>query len=184
MEGKRKSLVIWGRRPILFFRYYLLILIHTAGNPEAVANLRRDCLRPLPLTSDQECVVWEKGRAAHQQIRSYSQREPYKPPDLIRQMKAMTENLQCKVEYDVSPLFLYICYLGERVAKLEPRSIARTVLYWWCKRHNLPEFSLNQIRTSVLNVIYSESKRHCCGKQERKSCVIAYYKTVYQPPNE
>jgi hypothetical protein len=32
--------------------YYLAILIHTAGNPEAIAELARECLQPIPLLDD------------------------------------------------------------------------------------------------------------------------------------
>ncbi len=37
--------------------YYLAILIHTAGNPDPIAELDRDCLQPLPLLDDREALV-------------------------------------------------------------------------------------------------------------------------------
>ena len=156
--GKRKLLSYLGPTSNTIFPYYLLILIHTAGNPEAVANLSRDCLRPLPLTDDHESVVWDKGRSAHPQIRSYSVRDPFQPPKLIRQVKAMTERLQHKIQSEEKPLFLYISYQGERVAKLYYRNLTRGPLSCWCRRHKVPEFSFDQIRTSVLNVTYRASR--------------------------
>ena len=156
--GKKKLLSYFGPTTHTIFPYYLLILIHTAGNPVAVANLSRDCLRPLPLIDDQESVVWDKGRSVHQQIRSFSARDPFQPPKLIRQVKAMTERLQHKIQSEEDPLFLYISYLGQRVAKLYYRNLSSCSLSWWCRRHNVPEFSFDQIRTSVLNVAYRKYK--------------------------
>ena len=155
--GKQELLSYLWPTTRTIFPYYLLILIHTAGNPEAVASFRRDCIRPIPLTSDQECVVWEKGRATQLQIRSFSTRDPYQPPNLIRQVKAMTEKLQHKFQSDDNRLFLYRSVNEGRVAKLVAISLKLTILPWWCRRHNLPEFSLNQIRTSVLNGVYRET---------------------------
>ena len=156
--GKKNLLSYLGLTSDTIFPYYLLILIHTAGNPEAVANLSRDCLRPLPLTDDQESVVWEKGRSAHQQIRSYSVRDPFQPPKLIRQVKAMTERLQHKIQSEEDPLFLFTSYMGQRVAKLYYRNLSSGSLSRWCRRHNVPEFSFDQIRTSVLNVAYRKHR--------------------------
>ena len=152
--GKKKLLSYLGPTSHTIFPYYLLILIHTAGNPEAIANLSRDCLRPLPLTDDQESVVWDKGRSAHQQIRSYSARDTFQPPQLIRQVKAMTERLQHKIQSEENLLFLFISYKGQRVAKLGYRNLAKGSISWWCRRHKVPEFSFDQIRTSVLNITY------------------------------
>ena len=157
-DGKKKLLSYLGPTSHTIFPYYLLILIHTAGNPEAVANLSRDCLRPLPLTDDKESVVWDKGRSAQPQIRSYSARDPFQPPKLIRQVKAMTERLQHKIQSERDPLFLFISYVGQRVAKLDYRNLSNGSLSGWCRRHQVPEFSFDQIRTSVLNVAYRESR--------------------------
>ena len=156
--GKKNLLTYFGPTSHTIFPYYLLILIHTAGNPEAVANLSRDCLRPLTLTDDQEIVVWDKGRSAQPQIRNYSVRDPFQPPKLIRQVKAMTERLQNKIQSKGNPLFLYISYAGQSVAKIVYRNFAYSPLPYWCRRHKVPEFSFDQIRTSVLNVAYRESR--------------------------
>ena len=156
--GKKEILSYFGPTSRTIFPYYLLILIQTAGNPEAVANISRDCLRPIPLNSDQECVVWDKGRATNKQIRTFSTRDPFQPPSLIRQVKAMTEKWQHMFQSDDCPLFLYKSFYGIRVTKLILSSLYSISLPWWIRRHKLPEFLLRQIRTSVLNAVYRESR--------------------------
>src|SRR5208282_3036420 len=65
--------------------YYLAILIHTAGNAEAIAALTRNCLQSLPLLSDQEALVWDKPRASSVQRRSFRRTAPLEPPALVRE---------------------------------------------------------------------------------------------------
>ncbi len=40
--------------------YYLAMMIHTAGNPDLIAELERDCLQSLPLLDDRQVLVWFK----------------------------------------------------------------------------------------------------------------------------
>ena len=49
--------------------YYLAILTHAAGNPEPIAEIRCDCLQPLPLLHDREALVWFKARSNRMQRR-------------------------------------------------------------------------------------------------------------------
>ncbi len=79
------------------FPYYLLILIHAAGNPEAILALEVDCLQPIPLLDDRELLVWEKRRADTQQRRSFRSNDAFEPPTLIRELVQWTRRLRAHV---------------------------------------------------------------------------------------
>ena len=76
------------------FPYYLAILIHAAGNPQAIAQLGVDCLRPIPLLDDRELLVWSKGRAGKLQRRSFRTTDPFEPPALVREIVQWTQRLR------------------------------------------------------------------------------------------
>jgi hypothetical protein len=68
------------------FPYYLAIVLHTAGNTQAIANMSMDCLQPIPLMEDREMLVWEKPRASRVQRRSFRRSDPFEPPALVREL--------------------------------------------------------------------------------------------------
>jgi hypothetical protein len=55
--------------------FYLEILIHAAGNPDAIREMGRDCLQPLPLLEDREALIWFKPRANKFQRRTFTSRD-------------------------------------------------------------------------------------------------------------
>jgi len=63
-DGKHIRLCLFPRAELLP-PYYLAILIHTAGNPEAIAELTCDCLPPIPLLDERELLVWTKSSRWH-----------------------------------------------------------------------------------------------------------------------
>jgi hypothetical protein len=76
------------------FPYYLAIMIHAAGNPQAIAQLDIDCLQPIPLLEDRELLVWSKGRASKLQRRSFPTTDPFEPPALVRELVQWTQRLR------------------------------------------------------------------------------------------
>ena len=135
--------------------YYLAILIHTAGNPEAIAALRCDCLRPVPLLDDRELLVWAKPRAGAAQQRSFHSTASFEPPTLVREILHWTKRLRPHVAAaDRNRLFLL--WANSRAATLSG-VLASHSLPLFRTRHHLPRFSLASIRPTVLSMYYRAS---------------------------
>jgi site-specific recombinase XerC len=134
------------------FPYYLAILIHSAGNPQPLAELTADCLQPIPLLDDRELLIWSKARAGAPQRRSFRSTDLFEPPALVRELLQWTRRLRPHAsEADRSRLFLYKGQAG--VSALSFRMIK--VLYpAFVARHHLPHFTFSSIRPSVLTVFY------------------------------
>ena len=62
-------------------------------NPEAIADLTRDCLQPLPLLDDRELLVWFKARASRIQRRTFDSTQAFEPPALVRDLQAWNARL-------------------------------------------------------------------------------------------
>lgn len=161
-EGVRIALARFGGarqvEPFLYPRaesllpYYLAILIHTAGNPDAIADLRRDCLQSLPLLDDRQALLWFKPRAGSFQRRTFSTTDPFDPPALVRDITKWNERLQpLAPPAQRDRLFLY---KGLRGVTTLTSAATKHMLTAFCKRHGLPRFALVSIRPSVLAGFY------------------------------
>jgi hypothetical protein len=136
--------------------YYLAILIHTAGNPEAIAHLDCDCLQPVPLLDDRELLVWAKARAGALQRRSFRSTDSFEPPTLVREILQWTRRLRPLVSTaHRSRLFLFRA--NDHVTALSASLANKLVTASFLARHHLPPFSLASIRPSVLTVFYRVS---------------------------
>jgi hypothetical protein len=135
--------------------YYIAILIHTAGNPEAIAALGTDCLRPLPLLDEREMLVWEKPRASTLQRRTFRRDAPHDPPALVRELIEWTTRLRQQVTGPLrSRLFLYHGPNG--ITCLAPTNLVY-IRRRFVQRHQLADFELAGIRPSVLTAFYRAS---------------------------
>lgn len=147
--------------PLLYARaesllpYYLAILIHTAGNPDPIAELRNDCLQRLPLLEDRVALVWLKPRANSIQRRTFSTVDRFEPPMLIKEILSWNERLLAHCPADLSNrLFLY---KGVRGVAVLTSAEAKRLVRGFCERHGLPRFSLASIRPGVLTSFYRAS---------------------------
>jgi hypothetical protein len=138
------------------FAYYVAILIHAAGNSEALTELSVDCLQPIPLLDDRELLVWAKARAGTTQRRSFRSADPFEPPALVREVVHWTSRLRPHAsEPHRRRLFLY---KGQRgVQALGPDMVVDCLLPGFLSRHSLPRFRLASIRPSVLTAFYRAS---------------------------
>ena len=136
--------------------YYLAILIHTAGNPEAIAELDCDCLQSVPLLDDRELLVWAKARAGALQRRSFRSMDSFEPPALVREILQWTRRLRPLTSTaNRSRLFLFRA--NHHVTALSAALAMKLVIANFLARHHLPPFSLASIRPSVLTVFYRVS---------------------------
>ena len=135
--------------------YYLTILIHTAGNPEPIAEVRFDCLQSVPLLDDREAFIWFKGRANRMQRRTFSVTDCLQPPSLVKEILEWNQQLRPMASATHRDrLFLYKSHRG--VTALTTSAI-KSLLNRFCMRHKLTRFSLASIRPSVLASFYRVS---------------------------
>jgi hypothetical protein len=136
--------------------YYLAILIHTGGNPDAIAELSRGCLQPLPLLTDREMLVWTKRRAGSAQRRAFRSSDPFEPPTLVRELIAWSASLLPHAPPAVrDSLFLF---KGVRGVSAFSSALAKCVIRRDFRvRHGLAHFSLASIRPTVLASFYRAS---------------------------
>ena len=139
-------------RPESIFPYYLAIIIHAAGNPQAIAQLDVDCLQPIPLLADRELLVWSKGRASKLQRRSFRTTDPFEPPALVRELVQWTQRLRPRIAAAYrNRLFIAKGHLG-----IHPLSwsLIKKARERFVVRHHLPPFALSAIRPGVLTAFY------------------------------
>lgn len=142
-------------RSVSLLPYYLAILIHSAGNPEPIAELGRDCLQDMPLLEKRQALVWFKARAGRLQRRSFERDAPLEPPALVREILAWNERLRALVpSAQRDRLFIF---KGMRTVNALSTITAHHLLGEFCQRHGLAAFSLASIRPSVLSTFYRAS---------------------------
>ena len=142
-------------RPESIYPYYLAILIQSAGNPMAIAQLEIDCLQPIPLLDDRELLVWSKGRSARLQRRSFRSADPFAPPVLVRELAQWTQRLRPHLASAYrNRVFVYKGHLG-----IHPLSgyIVKHFRQRFAASHRLPDFALSAIRPGVLSAFYRVS---------------------------
>lgn len=135
--------------------YYLAIMIHAAGNPDPIAELRRDCLQPLPLLDDRQALVWFKARSNSIQRRAFSSHDDLEPPAMVKEILQWNEQLVRLAPAELRDrLFLY---KGVRGVTVLTSAMVKRLLRDFCRRHDLPQFSPSSIRPGVLTSFYRAS---------------------------
>lgn len=135
--------------PEALFPFYLAVLIQIGGNPRAVMTLRRDCVRPHPLRSDIERIVWEKPRATQEQISDFPVGREWSAPSLVRRLISLNNSLVNRCSKSEKCL-LFICYkptfdqVGLPSACSFHHEFRRFVV-----RHDLPHRELRDFRRAV-----------------------------------
>ncbi len=153
--SKIVSLCLYPRAESLL-PYYLAILIHTAGNPQAIAGLSCDCLQPIPLLDDRELLVWKKARAGAPQRRAFRRAASFEPPALVREIIQWTQRLRPYAKADdLNRLFLFRTKM--RVGAFTPTTANILLPGSFFVRHHLPHFALASIRSAVLTAFYRAS---------------------------
>ena len=135
--------------------YYLAIVLHTAGNSQAIADMSMDCLQPIPLLDDREMLVWDKPRANSVQRRSFRRSDPFEPPALVREILEWTSRLRPRVPVDQRDcLFLMKTPYGPTAAT---RVKFQGALQRFISEHALSPFTFGSLRPSVLTALYRSS---------------------------
>jgi len=137
------------------FPYYLAMVLHTAGNSQAIADMSMDCLQPIPLLDDRELLVWDKPRSSSVQRLSFRTSDPFEPPALVREIIEWTRPLRSRVPIDRRDrLFLTKTRFGPTVAtRVKFQRAHRRFI----TTHSLAPFSLSSLRPGVLTALYRSS---------------------------
>jgi hypothetical protein len=159
--------------------FFLAIAIQTAGNPDALRRLRRDCQSPHPLDERRVMIDWGKPRAGHKvkraQRRSFDSRRPYAAPNLIDRLLTMTEPLAAQAApLDRDLLFLIksektrtvgvvpMATLGVVIKRFIERANARIAIWNRAaperRREPLPDFAAAFLRGSAATQVYTASQ--------------------------
>ena len=142
-------------RAVSLLPYYLAILIHTAGNPDPITELERDCLQSLPLLDDRQTLVWFKARANRIQRRTFRIADRFEPPALVREILLWNARLvPLAPEAKRKRLFIF---KGVRTVNAISSVTIHHLVNPFCERHGLPMFSLASIRPGVLSSFYRVS---------------------------
>jgi len=137
------------------FPYYLAVVLHTAGNSQAIAEMCVDCLQPIPLLDDRELLVWAKPRSNSVQRRSFRISDPFEPPALVREVIEWTQRLRSRVPIDQrNRLFIMKTTGGPTGAT---RVKFEGPLHRFITAHKLSPFSLGMLRPSALTALYRAS---------------------------
>ena len=159
--------------------FFLGLAVQTAGNPDPLRRLRRDCQSSHPLDEHRVMIDWGKSRAGAKvkraQRRSFDRRRPYAAPNLIDRLIAMTATLasQARVQ-ERDLLFLMkseklgtvrlvsMSTLGKGIKKFIDRANDRIAIWnraaperW---REPLPDFAAAFLRGSAATQVYTASQ--------------------------
>lgn len=159
--------------------FFLGLAIQTAGNPDPLRRLRRDCQSPHPLDEHRVMIDWGKPRAGvkvkRAQRRSFDRRRPYAAPNLIDRLIAMTAPLAMHArpsERDL--LFLMksekknavgvvtMSTLGKGIKRFIDRANARIAIWNRAaperRRAPLPDFAAAFLRGSAATQVYTAAQ--------------------------
>jgi hypothetical protein len=132
--------------------YYLAILIHTAGNAWAIADLNWQCLQSIPLLEDRELLVWAKPRARALQRRPFRRTATLEPPMLVRELTEWTRRLRPQAPVsERNHLFLVKSASGVHALG---HYILVNAIRAFEARHGLTHVAPASIRPSMLTSLY------------------------------
>lgn len=137
---------LWGLlypRPADLISFYVAITLQVAGNPGAIANLRRSCIVKNPLRPDREWIVWDKPRSGCEQRVDFPAAKHRSAPSMVRRLLSITEPLASKSKKLGDLLFL--CYERGRITSPSTQTW-HNELAKFISRHQLPNFDFVQLR--------------------------------------
>jgi hypothetical protein len=158
----------------------LAIVLHTAGNSQAVAEMALDCLQPIPLLDDREALLWDKPRAGTVQRRSFRTSAPFEPPSLVREVIDWTQRLRPRLTpVERKQLFVMKTVYGPMAAtriKFEGPRLR------FIAEHKLTPFVMGSLRPAVLTALYRSTGDLRAVKTAANHASISTTATYVQGP--
>lgn len=152
--GIRRLTRMISLTPVDLLPFFINVLMLTSGNPMAVLEIRRDCIRKHPLRDDIEWVVWEKRRShGEQKIDSLTGRE-WALGSVIKRLLKLNEDAVA-IASKAQRAALFLC-LSEHGARVPTFQMFHLWLSEFIDRHELPDFDFRDLRVATANAIYAE----------------------------
>lgn len=126
--------------------YYLAILIQTSGNPDCLRLLQRDCIRPHPLRSDLERMVWTKWRSKSEQRADFPTGRYWSAPSLVRRLAGWNDDLAPLAPLNDRDRLFIARSLQSRQVGVPSASGMHLLLKSFIRREGLPQFDLRSLR--------------------------------------
>lgn len=148
--------------PDMLIPYMIAIGAQSYANPEALRDLRRDCISDHLLLDGRAVMTWSKGRSSQVQRRSFIRDRGFSVPYLINQVLEMTAPLLPHAPVsDLDRLFLVATINGARSVKLIPNYLMSKHVRLFAQRHNLVDetgrplqLTLAGLRATGLNLAH------------------------------
>lgn len=160
--GNQKLASYLHTLPETLIPYMIAIGAQSYANPEALRELRRDCMSDHLLLDGREVMTWSKGRSNRVQRRSFLRDKSLSVPHLIDQVLEMTALLMPHVPaHDRERLFLVASINGTRAIKLIPDYLVSRHVRLFVQRHGLTDerggplaLTLAALRTTGLTLAH------------------------------
>ncbi|WP_292293758.1 site-specific integrase [Mesorhizobium sp.] len=160
--GNQKLASYLHTLPETLIPYMIAIGAQSYANPEALRELRRDCMGDHLLLDGREVMTWSKGRSNRVQRRSFLRDKSLSVPNLVDQVLEMTAPLLPYVpSQDRERLFLVATISGARTIKLIPDYLMSKHVRFFAQRHGLVdekgaplELTLAALRTTGLTLAH------------------------------
>ncbi|WP_292370094.1 site-specific integrase [Mesorhizobium sp.] len=128
--------------PETLIPYMIAIGAQTYANPEALRELRRDCMSEHLLLDGRSVIRWSKGRSNRVQRRSFLRDKTLSVPNLIDRVLQMTSPLLAHVPaQDRERLFVVETVYGSRTVSLIPPYLMSKHVRLFAQRHGLTDDS-------------------------------------------
>ncbi len=143
--------------------FMVIIAARTGINPKALYGLERDCLRQHELDEDLFYCTWDKPRAGkpQRQLHRVDRRNQMGVVELIRFVRLFTEPLACAAQPPNSAkLFLFSDRsVNPKSGLISPGVSLAFHLHFhkFAERHQLPRFTLANIRPTAATQLYLET---------------------------
>lgn len=140
--------------------YYLVLLIELAGNPDAIRQMKNECIKEDILFEDRCFIVWDKGRSNAEQKRNVLKKKKFGAYQIIELLKEITQNTRNLADRKQNEC-LFLGRIGSEKNELGliSQENFNNSLKLFIKKHNLDfSFNFNQIRPSMLTHIYRSRK--------------------------
>lgn len=125
-------------QPVTLIPYMIAIAAQTFANPDALRNLRRDCMSEHLMLDGRVVVSWSKGRATRPQRRSFLRDRTLSVPNLIDRVLALNEVLVPHAPAaERDQLFLCGEVMATRRVVLIPGHLLSVHVRRFVKRHGL-----------------------------------------------
>lgn len=131
--------------------FYLYIVIATAGNPEAIADLQIDCIEDHPTDPASVLLSWDKGRATKEQDLPFLRKGKYAIPSVVVDVLAMTAPIR-SLSAPPEDTVLFITRKGAVSTRISTQSW-HNALTVFRKEHALPFFTFADMRSAVASLI-------------------------------